>query len=120
MSPTNETTDDDASASIEGLLTAKDLAKRLGLTLATIKRYASQPGKLPPRVTWTRLQRWHPQAVDEWEKAQAGLMTIDEQVRRAREAGTAKAAARGRNAQSPRRKPLLGRQRGSGKPRSPA
>ncbi|ACC76116.1 transcriptional regulator [Paraburkholderia phymatum] len=110
MSPTNEADDEhsprESPTSVEGLLTAADLAARLGLTLATVRRYASMPGKLPPRVTWTRKQRWHPHTVDEWAKAQDGLTTFDEQMRKAREAGAAKAVERAR------RVPRLGRPRG--------
>jgi hypothetical protein len=49
-----------------------------------VKRYASIPGKLPPRVDWTELQRWNPDVCIAWKKQRDGHATIDEQVKRAR------------------------------------
>jgi hypothetical protein len=79
--------DDDESKSLAGLLTADDLAKLLGFTVATVRRYATQnPDKLPPRVSWTNKQRWELGVFNQWRKERDGHVTIDEQVKQARAA----------------------------------
>jgi len=59
---------------MESLLTAKDLAKILCYTEASVYNLAStHPLSLPPAIRLGRNLRWHPQTVNSWIAQKAGL-----------------------------------------------
>lgn len=104
-------------------LGAQGLATLLGLSLHTVKKYASaQPDKLPPRVEWTTKQLWEARIAHEWLTKRDGHLSIEQQVEKAREAGAALAKQHddSETPQSQKHKPRVGRPRGSGKRRTVA
>lgn len=73
--------------STEGLLTKNDLAKLLGFTESTVADYSTRhPDRLPPRVAWSKTPRWEPRVVAKWKHERDGSVSLDEQIRKAREA----------------------------------
>lgn len=79
--------DDEHSEPTDGLLTCEFLAKLLGFKLSTVKRYSTQwPNKLPPRVAWSSTPLYDPQVTARWMHERDGSLSLDEQMRKAREA----------------------------------
>lgn len=62
------------------LVSAKQFADRLGVSLRTLEEFIAQ-GKIPPHIRLGRLRRWHPEQVDTW---------INEQFSRVNEEKTSK------------------------------
>ncbi|MFT3849815.1 MAG: helix-turn-helix domain-containing protein [Propionivibrio sp.] len=47
------------------LVSAKQFADRLGVSLRTLEELIAQ-GRIPPHIRLGRLRRWHPEQVDTW------------------------------------------------------
>lgn len=47
------------------LVSAKQFADRLGVSLRTLEEFIAQ-GRIPPHIKLGRLRRWHPEQVDTW------------------------------------------------------
>ncbi len=50
---------------MENLVSAKEFADRLGISLRTLEELILH-GKVPPYIKLGRLRRWHPEQVDKW------------------------------------------------------
>ncbi len=67
---------------MDNLLSAKQLAERLGISLRLLEQLIAR-GQVPPCIRLGRLRRWSPLQVDKW---------IEEQIQIQETEGQAKAA----------------------------
>lgn len=56
---------------IEGYLTSKDVADRLGVSVKTVHEYRAR-GTLPPPVEGSRTLLWKEETIAAWEQARPG------------------------------------------------
>lgn len=50
---------------MENLVSAKQFAERLGISVRTLEELIAQ-GKVPPFIKVGRLRRWHPEQINVW------------------------------------------------------
>lgn len=50
---------------MENLVSAKEFANRLGISVRTLEELIVQ-GKVPAHIKVGRLRRWHPEQLDKW------------------------------------------------------